>query len=175
MAARVPAVACVGIIGKHNNPLHISLFPPDARDALEFSFLLSSSLDVFEARLPHKTAEQDFGLLQAVDERLAMYGWMTNTGVKFVIAVDMEGRLATTNDPKTSIVGLRDADLKPAFKALQSAYIGLLRNPFYDPDQHSPLTANAEQNVGSTQITSRWFINEVKRIGEAWAPGVASI
>ncbi|KAK7511129.1 Sedlin [Phyllosticta citricarpa] len=175
MASRVPAVACIGIIGKHNNPLHISLFPPDARDALEFSFLLSSSLDVFEARLPHKTADQDFGLLQAVDERLAMYGWMTNTGVKFVVVVDMEGRLATSNDPKASIVGLRDADLKPAFKALQSAYIGLLRNPFYDPDQHSPLTANAEQNVGSTQITSRWFINEVKRIGESWAPGVASI
>ncbi|KAK7512141.1 Sedlin [Phyllosticta citriasiana] len=165
MASRVPAVACIGIIGKHNNPLHISLFPPDARDALEFSFLLSSSLDVFEARLPHKTADQDFGLLQAVDERLAMYGWMTNTGVKFVVVVDMEGRLATSNDPKASI----------AFKALQSAYIGLLRNPFYDPDQHSPLTANAEQNVGSTQITSRWFINEVKRIGESWAPGVASI
>jgi len=43
-----------------------------------------------------------------------MYGWLTNTGVKFVIVVDMEGRAATVFDTKTSTaVGLRDADLKP--------------------------------------------------------------
>jgi hypothetical protein len=71
-------------------------------------------LDIFEARLPHKTADQDFGLLQAVDERLAMYGWLTNTGVKFVIVVDMEGRPTSTQDGKaTTAIGLRDADLKP--------------------------------------------------------------
>jgi hypothetical protein len=64
--------------------------------------------------LPHKPADQDFGLLQTVDKRLAMYGWLTNTGVKFVIVVDMEGRAATAQDSKASMaVGLRDADLKP--------------------------------------------------------------
>ena len=43
-----------------------------------------------------------------------MYGWLTNTGVKFVIVVDMEGRQATALDSKASMaVGLRDADLKP--------------------------------------------------------------
>jgi hypothetical protein len=94
--------------------LHISLFPPDQRDALEFSFLLSSCLDIFEARAPYKTADQDFGLLQAVDERLALYGWLTNTGVKFVIVVDMEGRATNANDSKAGmVVGIRDADLKP--------------------------------------------------------------
>ncbi|EON62781.1 hypothetical protein W97_02006 [Coniosporium apollinis CBS 100218] len=175
MAGRAPSIACIGVIGKHNNPLHISLFPPDERAALEFSFLLSSSLDIFEARLPHKTADQDFGLLQAVDERLAMYGWLTNTGVKFVIIVDMEGRPATAETKISAAVGLRDADLKPAFRALQTAYIELLRNPFYEPDQHSPLTANAEQRIGSTQITSRRFINQVKRIGDLWAPGVSDL
>jgi hypothetical protein len=51
----------------------------------------------------------------------------------------------------------------------------LLRNPFYNPDEHSPVTANAEQRIGSTQITSRKFIQEVKRIGDAWTPGIASI
>jgi hypothetical protein len=51
----------------------------------------------------------------------------------------------------------------------------LLRNPFYNPDEHSPVMANAEQRVGSTQITSRKFVQEVKRIGDAWAPGLASI
>lgn len=149
-------------------------------------------MDIFEARLPFKTADQDFGLLQAVDERLAMYGWLTNTGVKIVIVVDMEGRPATALDSKAATaVGLRDADLKPvslschdkahhthfyqAFRALQTAYIKLLRNPFYNPDEHSPVTANAEQKIGSTQITSRSFIQEVKRIAEAWVPGVTNI
>jgi hypothetical protein len=51
----------------------------------------------------------------------------------------------------------------------------LLRNPFYNPDDHSPLTANAEKKVGSTQITSRNFIQEVKRIADAWVPGVTNI
>ncbi|KZM25245.1 ATP binding [Ascochyta rabiei] len=180
MASKVPSICCIGYIGKHNNPLHISLFPAEERAPLEFQFLLSSCLDIFEARLPYKTADQDFGLLQAVDERLAMYGWLTNTGVKIVIVVDMEGRPATALDSKAATaVGLRDADLKPvgstrlskrlstdineAFRALQTAYIKLLRNPFYNPDEHSPVTANAEQKIGSTQITSRSFIQEVKQ------------
>lgn len=51
----------------------------------------------------------------------------------------------------------------------------LLRNPFYTPDEHTPLTANGEQRPGSTQITSKKFIHEIKRIGDAWAPGVAMI
>ena len=181
----------MGSLQKQNNPLHISLFPAEERAPLEYQFLLSSCLDIFEARLPHKTADQDFGLLQAVDERLAMYGWLTNTGIKFVIVVDMEGRSATAQNGKApTTIGLRDADLKPvrtqvksddssndrqAFRALQTAYIMLLRNPFYNPDEHSPVTANEEQRIGSTQITSRKFIQEVKRIADAWSPGVASI
>ncbi|KAH7125365.1 Sedlin [Dendryphion nanum] len=176
MTGRVPSIACIGVIGKHNNPLHISLFPAEERAPLEFQFLLSSCLDIFEARLPYKTVDQDFGLLQAVDERLAMYGWLTNTGVKLVIVVDMEGRPATALDSKASTaIGLRDSDLKPAFRALQTAYIKLLRNPFYNPDEHSPLTATAENKVGSMQITSRNFIQEIKKIGEAWAPGVTNL
>jgi len=64
--------------------------------------------------MPHKTVDQDFGLLQAIDERLAMYGWLTNTGVKLVIIVDMEGRPAGSNDAKNgAALGLRDSDLKP--------------------------------------------------------------
>jgi hypothetical protein len=43
-----------------------------------------------------------------------MYGWLTNTGVKLVIVVDMEGRTANAQDTKaTTAVGLRDADMKP--------------------------------------------------------------
>lgn len=50
-----------------------------------------------------------------------MYGWLTNTGVKFVIVVDMEGRAARAQDSKASMaVGLRDADLKPVSHMLRA-------------------------------------------------------
>jgi len=158
----------------------LSLFPPNARDSLEFQFFLSTSLDIFTARLPHKTADHDFGLLQAIDEQLAMYGWLTNTGVKFVVIVDMEGRPAGTsigkhNSNNSALLGLKDSELKPAFKALHTAYIRLLRNPFYDPDEHSPRSAQAAIRLGSMQIMSPKFIEEVARIGEAWYPGIAAI
>ena len=75
--------------------------------------------------MPQKTADQDFGLLQAIDERLAMYGWLTNTGVKFVIVIDMEGRPATSNDGKmNAALGLRDSDLKPVgFACIWRAFV----------------------------------------------------
>jgi len=82
------------LIQLQNNPLHISIFPTisaSQTDPLEFSFLLSTSLDIFEARLAsgQKTDSSDFGLLQAIDENLAMYGWLTNTGVKVSISLPL--------------------------------------------------------------------------------------
>ncbi|KAF1355169.1 Sedlin [Delphinella strobiligena] len=176
-STRSPAIACIGVIGRQNNPLHISLFPAEdeeePRSRLEFSFMLSTCLDIFEARLPTKTVQQDFGLLQAVDERLAMYGYLTNTGVKFVVVVDMEGRASSLQDNKNpAVLGLKNSDITPAFQALQQAYIHLLRNPFYTPDEHTPAYAAKSNNAGSTQITSRRFIQEVDRIGRSWTPTI---
>lgn len=76
--------------------------------------MLSTCLDIFEARLPTKTVQQDFGLLQAIDERLAMYGYLTNTGVKFVVVVDMEGRASSLQDNKNpAVLGLKNSDITP--------------------------------------------------------------
>ena len=90
-----------------NNPLHISIFPTSPPQSpgglpeplltpLQTSLLLSSSLDIFEARaranaLNGQGLSSDYGLLKNVDERLAMFGWETNTGVRFVVGVDMRG------------------------------------------------------------------------------------
>lgn len=82
--------------------------------------MLNTCLDIFEIRQNNKTIEQDLGLLQAVDERLATYGWLTNTGIKFVIVVDMAGRPPAPDDDdrrKAAVVlGLRDSDLKPVWQ-----------------------------------------------------------
>ncbi|KAM0689584.1 hypothetical protein Q7P36_010455 [Cladosporium allicinum] len=177
MEGRTPSIACIGVIGRSNNPLHISLFPATGpgyeaeRNKLEYSFMLNSCLDIFEARIPTKTIGHDFGLLHALDERIAMYGWVTNTGVKLVIVVDMEGRPATSAGPgKAAILGLKDRDLAPAFHALQTAYIRLLRNPFYVPDDHDSRRA---KGAASLEINSPNFVKEVERIGNTWYPGSA--
>lgn len=120
---RSPSIAAIGILGRHNNPLHIALFPstgpPDSdydapRDELEYSMMLNSCLDIFEARIPTKTVGHDFGLLHALDERIAMYGWLLNTGVKLVVVVDMEGRTAPNAEAaRLAVLGLRGSDLTP--------------------------------------------------------------
>jgi trafficking protein particle complex subunit 2 len=186
------------------------------RTSLQFSLLLSSSLDIFEARARANAStgsglSGDLGLLQALDERLALYGFETNTGVKFVAVVDMKGRKPKEKDgggngsgkakgnEKTGggtggsgsgrgsgtgasagagagatarsgiavgMVGLRDGEMKVVFRAMQAAYVRLLQNPFYDPDEHSPALGK-----GGKKIQSRRFEADMRRIGEAWAPG----
>ncbi|KAL4813025.1 Sedlin [Aspergillus spinulosporus] len=166
-----PKIACIGVIGKADNPLHTSLFPPYLGSAIDFSFLLNSSLDIFEIRQKQTSVDQDLGLLQAVDERLASYGWITTTGVKFLIIVDLIGDQTPSviNETRGSVrSGIREADLKPAFRALQTAYIRLLQNPFYTPDDHAATINGAVQGTRTSQITDQRFIAEVNRVGNSW-------
>ncbi|KAL8746223.1 MAG: hypothetical protein Q9190_001742 [Brigantiaea leucoxantha] len=111
--SNVPSVACIGVIGKHDNPLHIALFPPHSSTKgayLEFSFLLNASLDIFELRTRDKNrVDQDLGMLQAVDERLSIWGWETGTGTRFAIILDMWGR---EGRPSTG-PSVKDGELKP--------------------------------------------------------------
>ncbi|PYH74030.1 uncharacterized protein BO88DRAFT_330465 [Aspergillus vadensis CBS 113365] len=170
----LPKIACIGVIGKADNPLHVSLFPPYVDSTIEFSFILNSCLDIFEIRRKQTSIDQDLGLLQAVDERLAAYGWLSTTGVKFLVIVDLIGQPTSDEDPKGSTKsGLREFDLKTVFRTLQTAYVQLLQNPFYRPDEHLA-TAKAVPSC-SSQITDQRFINEVNRIGNSWVPTVASL
>lgn len=151
-----------------------------------------------------------------MDERLAAYGYETNTGVKFVVVVDMRGRRidsaalpssssaspaaagasgnsnTSSEDTKgpgggdgggggggisaaarrgaAAVVGLREGDMKPVFRAMQTAYVRLLQNPFYEPDEHAPLTGH-----GGKRIVSRRFGADMRRIGEGWTVGVTSL
>ncbi|KAL2759043.1 hypothetical protein ACRALDRAFT_1075352 [Sodiomyces alcalophilus JCM 7366] len=203
MATDIPSIACIGIIGRNNNPLHISIFPSHdpytnalapLRTPLQFSLLLSSTLDVFELRGRHAAGtgtglSGEMGLLHSVDERLAAYGFQTNTGIKIIVVVDMRGRRvdasvlggrAGASPPSTtsasapasasavnSGVGLREAELKVVFWAIQNAYIRLLQNPFFEPDE--------VMGKDGKKITSRKFETEIRRIGESWTPGVTSL
>ena len=104
------------------NPLHITIFPSQPnnkplRTPLQFSLILSSTLDIFEARSKANASSGgglsgDFGLLHAIDERLAAYGFETNTGVRFVAIVDMRGRIVGDEAARTQATGLRDGEMK---------------------------------------------------------------
>lgn len=153
----------------------------------------------------------DYGLLHAVDERLAAYGFETNTGVKLVAVVDTRGRridgralgsLAQQQEGDSgggagarsrgisgasagagfvggggsssaaaaaAVVGLRESDMKVVFRAMQAAYVRLLQNPFYEPDEHSA------SGGGGRKIASKRFEADMKRIGEGWTVGVTSL
>ncbi|KAI0206964.1 Sedlin [Astrocystis sublimbata] len=211
MAQTVPSIACLGVIGRNNNPLHITIFPSfdsttrtyvPVRTPLQFSLLLSGTLDVFETRARQQShpggnpasgpgsllLSGDFGLLHAIDDRLAAYGFETNTGVKFVAVVDLRGRSPSilpsgnNNDNNNTVgakggsggIGLRDNELKPVFRAMQTAYVRLLQNPFYDPDE-TTVIAGAKPGGAAKRITSRKFADEMRKIGELWAPGVATL
>ncbi|KPI36801.1 uncharacterized protein AB675_11882 [Cyphellophora attinorum] len=166
------------ILIAQDEPLHTTLLPPHTNSHLDMSFVLNSSLDIFDMRLRHSTSNkipltQDLGLLHSISPRLATYGFLTNTNIKFVIVVDMLGRNSTSDtalddsaevDAQISAggtVGLRDADLKPAWKAIQSAWIGLLLNGFYTPDVGG-------RGRGGQEIKSKKFAREMERIGMAW-------
>ncbi|KAJ2905544.1 Sedlin [Zalerion maritima] len=299
MATIVPSIACLGVIGRNNNPLHLTILPsynPSSASAitsdpekqqqpattisasttassaatgasplrtpLQFSLLLSSTLDIFELRARAHAASGtgalsgDLGLLCAVDERLACYGYETNTGVRFVAVVDMRGRLLDPTLPSTTLIhgaipetdrssgggagntgaagggagtgtgttgddtsglvnlpslpplsgigilsptsssttvttsssfipgtssrkpslvasiasastGLRDAELKPLFKAMQTSWVRLLQNPFFDLDEHV-----LPGGRGGRKITSKKFGEDMRRLGMGWIPGV---
>lgn len=74
-------------------------------------------MDIFETRSKANLnsgggLSGDFGLLHAIDERLAAYGFETNTGVRFVVVVDMRGREAKGGMGGGGGVGLREGEMK---------------------------------------------------------------
>lgn len=58
-----------------------------------------------------------------------------------------------------------------AFRALQTAYIQLLQNPFYKPDN---VSGNGEPASNDATIQNRQFVAQVNRIGEKWTPGLVT-
>jgi hypothetical protein len=121
-----------------NNPLHITLFPSSPNNAplrtpLQFSLLLSSTLDIFEARSKANLTSGgglsgDYGLLHAIDERLAAYGFETNTGTKFVVVVDMRGRAVgemAGSGKSMGGLGLKEGEMKAVSSAGSRIGVGL--------------------------------------------------
>lgn len=173
-----PSIACIAYVAKKDHPLHVTVFPSFRESRLRFLILINSCLDIFDLRARNTFIDQDLGLLQALDERLAVYGWLTNTGVKILIIVDLAGRHVDAAGQKQNLMpvtGIKHSDLKPAFRALQTAYIGLLQNPFYNPDDQEWGSRLETANDTQSGINDKKFIAEVKRIGDLWSPNLTII
>lgn len=115
---------CVAVIGKDNSPKYIKC--TDEAMSLQYHSIVHTSIDIIEEKLNvgNKTTadirELFLGLLLSTEEN-KIYGYATNTKVKFVIVL------------QSSNVSLRDNEVKTIFKKLHNAFANVVCNPFYIP------------------------------------------
>ncbi|KAH0978038.1 hypothetical protein GBA52_027757 [Prunus armeniaca] len=101
-------IVCVAVVGHQNNPLYIQSFT-DADDALKLHHIVHCSLDVVDERVnnPKKAGptlnETFLGLLYPT-ENYKVYGYLTNTKVKFILV--------------TTDLDVKDADVRNVSMAL---------------------------------------------------------
>ncbi|KAF9618497.1 hypothetical protein IFM89_001898 [Coptis chinensis] len=132
-------IVCIAVVGHQNNPLYLQSFT-EADDALKLHHIVHCSLDVIDERVnnPKKTSptlnETFLGLLYPT-ENYKVYGYLTNTKVKFILV--------------TTDLDVRDADVRNFFRRFHSAYVDAVSNPFHVPGK---------------KITSRIFAERVSSI-----------
>ncbi|CAK8674292.1 unnamed protein product [Clavelina lepadiformis] len=118
---------CVGVIAKENYPLYIRC-ASNVEDETKFHFTVHTSLDVIEEKINNagKTSsaadlrESYLGQLYPAED-YRVYGYVTNTKVKFVVVVE------------ASNTQLRDNEVRSMFRRLHNAYTDVMCNPFYTP------------------------------------------
>jgi len=118
---------CVAVIGKENYPLYIKTICVE--NELKFYYTVHTSLDVVEEKISSTgkntgdLRELYLGLLYPTED-YKVYGYVTNTKIKFVIVVE------------SSNTTLRDNEIRSMFRKLHNAYVDMLCNPFYTPGEN---------------------------------------
>ncbi|XP_067006513.1 trafficking protein particle complex subunit 2-like protein [Anabrus simplex] len=115
---------CVAVIGKENAPKYISCLNPELE--LQFHYKVHTSLDVVEEKLSSigknsgDVRELYLGLLYSTEDH-KIFGYVTNTKIKFIIVVEASNTL------------LRDNEVRTMFRRLHNLYTDVVCNPFYIP------------------------------------------
>jgi len=130
--------SCVAVIGKENSPLYIACVQPEQE--LGYHYSLHTSLDVIEEKLSSTNKGNEhrdlyLGVLYCTEHQ-KVFGYVTNTKIKFVIIVD------------TSNANLRDNETRQMFRKLHIAYTNVMSNPFYVPS--TKINSNKFSAVAST-------------------------
>ncbi|XP_026804154.1 trafficking protein particle complex subunit 2-like protein [Rhopalosiphum maidis] len=115
---------CVAVVSKENAPKYVTSLNPE--DELQIQYEIHSSIDFVEEKL--KTGKKDMrdlylGLLYSTEDH-KIYGYVTNTKVKFFVVIDSGNLL------------LRDNEIRFMFRKLHTAYTDLMCNPFYIPGDY---------------------------------------
>ncbi|XP_073848919.1 trafficking protein particle complex subunit 2-like protein [Musca autumnalis] len=117
---------CVAIIGKDNSPLYLSTTDMDKE--LELQYRVHAALDVIEEKCQSgvkgapETKELYLGLLYATETH-KIYGFVTNTKIKFILVID-SGNIA-----------LRENEVRAMFRNLHILYTDAVCNPFFLPGE----------------------------------------
>lgn len=127
---------CVAVISKENYPLYIRNISIDQE--LKFHYIVHTSLDVVEEKLStsnknvNDLRELYLGLLYPTED-YKVFGYVSNTKIKFVIVVE------------SSNTSLRDNEIRSMFRRLHGAYVDLVSNSFYVPGEN--INSKSFENV----------------------------
>ena len=123
------SIACIAIVGKQNNPLYPRNFTSNHPD-LKYHYIAHTACDSVDERAnaTQKSGDPYLGLLYTVED-LAIYGYMTNTRIKFIVVVSVAENI------------VKDTDMRSVFKKIHASYIALVSNPFYDADTTRTITS----------------------------------
>ncbi|GAA5948053.1 hypothetical protein JCM3765_007086 [Sporobolomyces pararoseus] len=115
------AILAIAVLGKQGNPLFLRSFSSrrGGQNDLKWHYAAHTALDFFDEREAPaaKTTESYLGLLYAMED-YAVYGYQTNTRVKFVVILALADAV------------IRDVDVKTIFRAIHNSYISYISNPF---------------------------------------------
>nr|NP_610662.1 uncharacterized protein Dmel_CG9067 [Drosophila melanogaster]7B6D_H Chain H, TRAPPC2L [Drosophila melanogaster]7B6R_J Chain J, TRAPPC2L [Drosophila melanogaster]7B6X_H Chain H, TRAPPC2L [Drosophila melanogaster]7B70_H Chain H, TRAPPC2L [Drosophila melanogaster]AOQ13863.1 CG9067-PA [synthetic construct]AAF58685.2 uncharacterized protein Dmel_CG9067 [Drosophila melanogaster] len=116
---------CIAVIGKDNAPLYLTT--SDMEQELELQYHVNAALDVVEEKCligkgAPESKELYLGLLYSTENH-KIYGFVTNTRVKFIVVID------------SSNVALRENEVRAIFRNLHLLYTDAICNPFYIPGE----------------------------------------
>lgn len=116
-------IVAAAVIGPANQPLYLATFVGED-DSARLSSMIHCSLDAVEEKVaaglrggaPGDAPDTYLGLLSS-EEEVRLYGYITNTRAKLVIAVD---------DPV-----VKDDEMRAIFRRMHTAFVDAVSNPFY--------------------------------------------
>ncbi|EGG14896.1 trafficking protein particle complex subunit 2-like protein [Cavenderia fasciculata] len=131
-------IVCVAVVGKVNDPLFIHDYSGGSEEnRLKLNYIVHCSLDIIEEKPGAKKVGNDMylGLLYPTED-YKVYGYLTNTKIKFIIVV-----MDSTD--------IKDNDIRQFFKKLHVLYVQTTSSTFYKPN---------------SKIESNKFLNNVTTI-----------
>ncbi|XP_050629734.1 trafficking protein particle complex subunit 2-like protein isoform X12 [Macaca thibetana thibetana] len=138
---------CIAVIAKENYPLYIRSTPTE--NELKFHYMVHTSLDVVDEKISAMgkalvdQRELYLGLLYPTED-YKVYGYVTNSKVKFVMVVD------------SSNTALRDNEIRSMFRKLHNSYTDVMCNPFYNPGDRIQSSPGGPYFL--CPIQSRWAL-----------------